>query len=52
MGECVQNFDSPTIDIVDVGTIQEHGFLLPEIGTALSVKQCCPLLRDLAFQLE
>ncbi|NJL17689.1 MAG: hypothetical protein HC938_11345 [Nitrospira sp.] len=52
MRERIEDFDSPTIDVVDVGTIQEHRFLLPEIGAALSIEQCCPLFRDLALQLE
>jgi len=52
VGKRVEDLNTPAIDVINMGTIQKHGLLLPEIDPALSIEQRRPLLRDLAFQLE
>src|SRR6186997_2083468 len=52
MGKCIEHLDSPPIDVLNMGTIQEHSLMPPKIGTAFTIKQGRPLLRNLAFQLE
>lgn len=52
MGECLEDFDSPSIDVLNMGTIQTYELPLPKIGPALSIEQGRPLFRDFPFQLE
>jgi hypothetical protein len=52
LGEVIQNLDPPGIDEIDMGTIQMHGFLLPEIRAALPIQKGGPLIRNLSFELD
>jgi hypothetical protein len=52
LGKTIQNFNPLGIDEIDMGTIQMHGFLLPEIRAALIIQECGPLIRDLSFELD
>jgi hypothetical protein len=52
LGEITQDLNPPGIDEINMGTIQMHGFLLPEIRAALPIQEGSPLIRDLSFELD
>jgi hypothetical protein len=52
LGEVIQNLNPSGIDEIDMGTIQMHGFLLPEIRAAFTIQEGGPLIRDFSFKLD
>jgi hypothetical protein len=52
LGEVIQNLNPPGINEIDMGTVQMHGFLLPEIQAAFTIQEGGPLIRDFPFELD
>ena len=51
-GKVIQDLNPPGIDEIDMGAIQMHGFLLPEIRAAFTIQKSGPLIRDFSFELN